>query len=67
MNLSFLGKWTANFLYTTKLLQCYSRTTVRAKHFQVVVLGGGTGGASISNALGRKLGKNRVAVVEPSE
>lgn len=35
--------------------------------FKVLVVGGGTGGASISNALGRKLGMKNVAVVEPQD
>ncbi|CAO3575853.1 unnamed protein product [Absidia cylindrospora] len=36
------------------------------KNFKVVVIGGGPGGLSVSSTISRLLGKNQVAVIEPS-
>ena len=36
------------------------------RHYQVVIVGGGAGGISVAARLGTKLGKNNVAIVEPS-
>jgi sulfide:quinone oxidoreductase len=40
---------------------------VRHSSFKVVVVGGGTGGLAVSASLSKKLGPNKVAIVEPSE
>ena len=36
-------------------------------HYRVLVVGGGTGGQAISSSLSRKLGRDKVAVIEPSD
>ncbi|XP_062517427.1 sulfide:quinone oxidoreductase, mitochondrial-like [Corticium candelabrum] len=36
-------------------------------HYRVLVVGGGTGGLAISSSLSRKLGRDKVAVIEPSD
>jgi sulfide:quinone oxidoreductase len=41
-------------------------TVTTNKPFKVVVIGGGTGGLSVSSTLSQILGKNEVAVIEPS-
>lgn len=39
----------------------------QARHFQVVIIGGGTGGISVAARLVKQLGKGKIAVIEPSE
>ncbi|PAA73501.1 hypothetical protein BOX15_Mlig023963g2 [Macrostomum lignano] len=38
-----------------------------AKHFKVVVAGGGCGGCSVANRMANKLGQGQVCVVEPND
>lgn len=37
------------------------------RHFQVVIVGGGTGGVAVASRLVKKLGQGKIAVIEPSE
>lgn len=44
-----------------------SRTSHSKKHYQLLVVGGGSGGCATAAKFARKLGKGHVAVVDPSE
>uniref|UniRef100_A0A8C6R9W9 Sulfide:quinone oxidoreductase, mitochondrial n=2 Tax=Nannospalax galili TaxID=1026970 RepID=A0A8C6R9W9_NANGA len=49
-------------------LQLHTRTSCTAKnHYEVLVLGGGTGGITMATRMKRKVGAENVAIVEPSE
>jgi len=56
-----------NFIRGTGILIRKLSTNAPSKHFKILVAGGGAGGSSIANALGRKLGADNVGVVEPQE
>ncbi len=36
-------------------------------HYKLVIVGGGAAGATMSNKFASKLGKNRVAIIEPAD
>jgi len=44
-----------------------SSTVLADQHFRLVVVGGGSGGCATVNKFARKLGKGKVALIEPSE
>uniref|UniRef100_A0A0K0ENX4 Sulfide:quinone oxidoreductase, mitochondrial n=1 Tax=Strongyloides stercoralis TaxID=6248 RepID=A0A0K0ENX4_STRER len=45
----------------------FSRRILGGQHFKLVVLGGGSGGLSISSYFSRKLPKGSIAVIEPNK
>uniref|UniRef100_A0A8C7EXB7 Sulfide:quinone oxidoreductase, mitochondrial n=1 Tax=Neovison vison TaxID=452646 RepID=A0A8C7EXB7_NEOVI len=50
------------------LLQLHTRSSLAAKnHYEVLVLGGGSGGISMAARMKRRVGAENVAIVEPSE
>ena len=49
-------------------LQLHTGASLTAKsHYEVLVLGGGSGGISMATRMKRKVGAENVAIVEPSE
>ena len=49
-------------------LQLHTGASLAAKsHYEVLVLGGGSGGISMAARMKRKVGAENVAIVEPSE
>ena len=40
---------------------------LRGQHFKLIIAGGGTGGASTAHNFVNNLGKDEVAVIEPSD
>ena len=45
----------------------FSTSTAREKDYKLVIVGGGSGGAAIANRFVYRMGKNAVAVIEPSD
>ncbi|GAB6032043.1 hypothetical protein CHUAL_010412 [Chamberlinius hualienensis] len=47
--------------------QCVCRNAGKSNDYEVVVVGGGTGGCSMAAKFSRKLGPGKVAVIEPND
>ncbi|XP_023213700.1 sulfide:quinone oxidoreductase, mitochondrial-like, partial [Centruroides sculpturatus] len=57
------------FLKVPKIFQhCFSTSAIQNEKFSyhLLIIGGGTGGISIAAKFGSKLGKDKVAIIEPS-
>ncbi|XP_067139597.1 sulfide:quinone oxidoreductase, mitochondrial [Centruroides vittatus] len=57
------------FLKVPKIFQhCFSTSVIQNEKFSyhLLIIGGGTGGISIAAKFGSKLGKDKVAIIEPS-
>ena len=42
-------------------------SSFKDKHFKLIITGGGTSGASTAHNFVEKLGKDQIAIIEPSE
>ncbi|CAG8511978.1 2196_t:CDS:2 [Funneliformis caledonium] len=52
---------------TSTLVKRFASTNIKIPSYKLVVIGGGTGGLAVSSTLSKVLGKNEVAVIEPSD
>ena len=56
---------TVNFICSRSLGNLQQNST--NYHHQFVICGGGTGGLAVASSLARRFGKQKVAIIEPSD